>query len=197
MIRHLSQKFMKKHISLIALLTALFVFPAYTLHKYITTYEAGTSSVRFTTKGPLGIIKAETKKLTGSFDPDKKTFSFTLPVASFEGFQNQLQKKHYNEKYMESEKIPQASFKGKIIEDIDFKTAGSHLVRAKGQMTIHGVSKETIVKTKMTIKNGQILAESIFTVLLGDYDIKIPTIVSQQVEDNILVEVSILLSPAK
>ncbi|MFY9310987.1 MAG: YceI family protein [Bacteroidia bacterium] len=185
---------MKKHFSFIVLLAALLAFPAYTSYTYVTGYSSSTGTVRFTTKGPLGLIKAESKKLSGSFDPEKKTFALTIPVASFEGFQNQLQKKHYNEKYMESEKIPNASFKGKVIEDIDFKKEGSYAVRAKGMMNIHGVSKEIIVKSKMTVKNGQILVESIFTVLLGDYDIKIPTIVSQQVDENILVEVSMLLS---
>lgn len=187
---------MKKSISIIIIITTVLVSAAFTLHFNLSRYSSSTGTVRFATKGPLGLIKAESKKLSGTFDTEKKTFSFTIPVASFEGFQNQLQKKHYNEKYMESEKIPHATFKGKIIEDIDYKATGVYPVRAKGMMTIHGVSKEIIVKSKITIKGGQILAESVFNVLLGDYNIKIPTIVSQQVEENIQVEVKMLLSPA-
>jgi hypothetical protein len=64
-------------------------------------------------------------------------------------------------------------------------------------MTIHGVEKEIIVKSKMTIKSGQIMVESFFNVLLVDYNIKIPTIVNQKVKDDIAVEVKMDLLPEK
>ena len=78
---------------------------------------------------------------------------------------------------MESDKIPMATFKGKVIEELDFAASGVYPIRAKGSMTIHGVEKEIIVKSRMTIKAGQITVESVFNVLLADYNIKIPTIV--------------------
>ncbi len=161
----------------------------------VFVYNSG--SVGFTTKGPFGIIKASSKKLTGSLDGDKKIFTFSVPVASFEGFNNTLQKKHFNEKYMESAKIPSATFKGKIIEDIDYGTPGVHQVRAKGAMNIHGVDKEMIVKSKLTVKEGQIMVESEFNLLLQDFGIKVPTIVNQKVDDNIAVEVKLEMVPKK
>jgi polyisoprenoid-binding protein YceI len=188
---------MKKIFSILIIGISIFFLPAHTAFKNQDTYSSNTGIIRFTTKGPLGLIKAESKKLIGTFDAEKKSYAFSILIASFEGFQNDLQKKHYNEKYMESAKIPQATFKGKVIEDIDFNTPGTYSVRAKGIMTIHGVEKETIVKSKMIVKAGQIAIESNFNILLGDYNIKIPTIVSQQVDDNISVEVNTVMSPAK
>jgi polyisoprenoid-binding protein YceI len=188
---------MKKKISAVLIIAICFSLHSFKLLNSKSIYVFSQGSVGFTTKGPLGTIKAESKKLTGTFDTEKRTFSFSMPILSFEGFQNSLQKKHFNEKYMESDKIPQASFKGKIIEEVDFKTPGTYPVRAKGTMTIHGVDKEIIIKSKMTVKADQISIESAFNVLLGDYNIKIPTIVSQQVEDNIAVVVKLDMSPEK
>lgn len=64
-------------------------------------------------------------------------------------------------------------------------------------MNIHGVEKEIIVKSRMTIKSGQITVESVFNVLLADYNIKIPTIVNQKVKDDIAIEVKLEMSPEK
>jgi hypothetical protein len=177
-------------------LVAIFI-ESFTNIKTSNLFVSNNGIVRFTTKGPFGIIVAQSKKLTGNFDPTKKTFTFSIPITSFEGFANPLQKQHFNDKYMESDKIPMAVFKGKIIEDIDFSAAGVYPIRAKGAMTIHGVEKEIIVKSKMTIKSGQIMVESFFNVLLVDYNIKIPTIVNQKVKDDIAVEVKMDLLPEK
>lgn len=39
---------------------------------------------------------------------------------------------HFNENYMESEKYPYATFKGKINEDLDLSKAGVYSVSATG-----------------------------------------------------------------
>jgi len=60
-----------------------------------------------------------------------------------------LQKEHFNENYLESDKYPEASFKGKIIEDIDLDKDGEYEVRAKGELTIHGIMQERIIKANI------------------------------------------------
>ena len=50
-----------------------------------------------------------------------------------------MQKEHFNENYLESDKYPDATFAGKIIEDVDFTKNNTITVRAKGILTIHGV----------------------------------------------------------
>jgi hypothetical protein len=53
-------------------------------------------------------------------------------MRSFQGFNSPLQKEHFNENYVESDKFPEASFKGKIIEDQDLTVDGTYELRAKG-----------------------------------------------------------------
>ena len=52
-------------------------------------------------------------------------------MRSFQGFNSPLQKEHFNENYVESDKFPDASFKGKVIEDVDLSKDGTYEVRAK------------------------------------------------------------------
>lgn len=175
-----------KRIILYLFVLISFLFSSYCLMNEVNMYVYNKGSVEFVTTGPFGTIKAESKKITGSLDTEKKTFSFSIPIASFEGFNNPLQKKHFNEKYMESDKIPTATFKGKIIEDIDYSVPGTYQIRAKGDMNIHGVSNEMIVKSKLMVKNELIQVESAFTVMLQDFNIKIPS----KVDDKIAVNVN-------
>jgi polyisoprenoid-binding protein YceI len=96
---------------------------------------------------------------------------------------------------METEKYTEATFKGKIIEDIDFSKNGSFSVRAKGVFTIHGTEKEKIVKVKIVIKDNEIKVETSFEVPLEDHNIKIPKVVNQKIASVIMVEVKATLKP--
>ncbi len=53
-------------------------------------------------------------------------------MESFQGFNSTLQREHFNENYIESDKYPEARFSGKVIEDIDFSKDGTYIIRAKG-----------------------------------------------------------------
>ena len=115
-------------------------------------------------------------------------FAFSVDVKSFKGFNSALQREHFNEKYMESEKFPKASFSGKIIEHVDFSKDGTYDVRAKGDLDIHGVKQTRIIKGKITIHNGSLQVNAQFTVPLSDHNISIPSIVSQKIATEIQVQ---------
>jgi len=110
-------------------------------------------------------------------------------ISSFAGFNSPLQKEHFNENYMESNLYPTASFSGKIIEDINFTTDGTYSIRAKGNLTVHGVVQERIIKVELTIKDGKINVASNFTVLLSEHNIPIPKVVHEKLASEIKVEV--------
>ena len=93
-------------------------------------------TVSFTSDAPLEIIKASSDKLVGALDTKKKEFYFRVNMSTFYGFNSALQREHFNENYMESHKYPKTTFKGKIIEDIDFTKAGTYNIRAKGKLNI-------------------------------------------------------------
>ena len=131
----------------------------------------------------------------GLLDIGKKNFSLKIDVHSFKGFNSPLQKEHFNENYMESDKYPYASFNGKIIEDVDLSVDGTYQVRAKGTLTIHNVTQERIIKTDVTVKQKVITVHTNFTVLLSDHNIPIPTVVNQKLANEIKVEVNASFEP--
>lgn len=152
-------------------------------------YKVSNGSINFRSDAPLELIKAQSNELKGLFIPDKKQFAFIINIKSFKGFNSPLQQEHFNENYLESNKFPVASFEGKIIEDIDFTKDGIYTVRSKGNLSLHGVVQERIIKSEITIKNKNISIKSNFTVLLADHNIPIPKVVHEKLASEIKVEV--------
>lgn len=138
---------------------------------------------------PLEIIKAGSSKLQGVLNSSDQQFAWSVDVKTLHGFNSPLQQEHFNENYLESEKYPKAEYSGKIIEKLDFQTDGVYNVRAKGQFTVHGVTQERIIKTRLEIKGGKIKVHSEFTVLLAEHNITIPRIVHQKIADEVNVTV--------
>ena len=159
----------------------------------IFTVKSG--KIAFQSEAPFETIKASSSDVKGLLDIDKKTFAFRVRMQTFDGFNSALQKEHFNENYLESTKFPEATFSGKIIEDIDFTKEGTYSVRAKGNFTIHGVSQERIIKSDITIKDNRINIKSAFSVLLGDHNIPIPKVVKDKLNSEINVQVNCQLEP--
>jgi polyisoprenoid-binding protein YceI len=170
-------------ITLLLLLSSSFKDP-------VSIYSISKGNISFSSDAPLELIKAESSELKGLINTDKKEFTFSVKVSSFKGFNSGFQKDHFNENYLETDKYPNATFAGKIIEDVDFTKNNTLTVRAKGILTVHGVPKERIIKSDMTIKNGAVFIKANFTVLLADHNIPIPKVVHEKLSSEIKVEVN-------
>lgn len=159
-------------------------------------YLTEEGRVYFKSDAPLEIIEANSSELKGAIDIEKRTFAFQVEIATFEGFNNPLQKEHFNENYLETHEYNKASFLGSIIEKINLKENGAHTIRAKGKLKIHGVTQERIIKSRVQVKDGKLNIQSKFTVLLKEHDIAVPRIVHQKIaeEIQIVVEADFLLS---
>jgi hypothetical protein len=156
----------------------------------ISIYQTQSGYVSFVSEAPLELISAESKELKGIVDPVARTFAFQLEIKSLKGFNSPLQQEHFYENYMETEKYPTATFTGKIIEDVDFENPGEVKIRAKGELTIHGIKKERIIQCTLNIREDGFTAQSRFTVLLEDHNISIPKLVYQKIAEEIKVEIS-------
>lgn len=154
-----------------------------------------TGKILFQSDALFETIKATSNELKGLVDIDKNTFAFKVKMSSFFGFNSKLQNEHFNENYVETAKFPEAGFNGKIIEDIDFTKDGTYNVRAKGNLSIHGVPQERIIKCEVVIKDKKITVKSLFTILLSDYNIPIPKVVKDKLNGEITVQVYCLLEP--
>jgi len=160
-------------------------------------YLVSKGSVEFTSDAPLELIKASSTQVNGLLKISDRSFAFRIPMKSFEGFNSALQKTHFNENYIESAKYPNTTFEGKIIEEINFNSSGEFTVRGKGKFTCHGIEQERIIKCKLVSSSGKIRITSEFTVLLDDHNIKIPSVVSQKIAQEIKVIIDIELVPKK
>lgn len=159
-------------------------------------YTIQSSEISFVSTASFGKIKGVSAKMIGDLDIKKRTFSFTLPICSFEGFLNATQKKHYCEKFVEGPKFPDSGFKGKIIEDVDLSVPGTYSVRGKGMFLLHGVEKERIIDTQITVKAGEIILESKLKLPVEEHGIKVSKMNSLSMAKIIDVAVKIVMKPS-
>ncbi len=178
---------MKSLVCLIFLLSSCLVQAQQKFH-----VEKG--KISFISNAPLEIIKASSDKLDGIIDVSSNQFAFLVQILSFKGFNGELQLEHFNEKYMESDKYPTASFKGKIIDAVDFSKDGEYDVRVKGDLDVHGKTQTRIIKSKIIVKGGKITIETKFTIPLVDHNISIPSIVSEKIATEIEVNINASMS---
>jgi len=153
-------------------------------------YSTETGTITFRSEAVEELISATSHQLRGLIDIEKRTFAFRILLRSFNGFNNGLQREHFNENYLESEKYPEATFRGKIIEQVDFTGRGKFIIRAKGLLSIHGVEQERIIKSEVTMFNGILHVESVFSILITDHDIKVPRVVHEKIASEIQVFMS-------
>jgi polyisoprenoid-binding protein YceI len=104
---------------------------------------------------------------------------------------------HFNENYMESDKIPKSTFKGKItnLSAVDFKKNGTYQVSVEGDLTIHDVTNRISTKGTIEVGSGVIIANSKFNIVPEDYKINIPGVVRDKIARSIEVTVTMKYSP--
>lgn len=151
------------------------------------------SSVTFFSKATIEDIAAHNEKSMGLFDPTTGDAAFSIPIVEFQ-FEKSLMKEHFNEKYMETEKYPKGTFQGKIT---GYTTGGSgaQAATAKGQLTLHGVTKQIEVPGTVEWKGDRIVLTAKFIVKLEDYKIKIPTLLFRNIAESVEVSIDFTMMP--
>ncbi|WP_337042240.1 YceI family protein [Emticicia sp. 17c] len=172
---------MKK--GLLIILLGLFTANVFAQNQWIC--RKGETS--FFSETPVENIAALNKSVVSLIDFSKGEIAVKMTMTDFK-FQNHLMEEHFNENYMESEKYPTASFVGKIQEPIDISKNGTYDISAKGQLTMHGVTKERVLKGKLTVNNNEITLVSNFDVALKDHKIEIPTLVIAKIAEVIAIK---------
>jgi hypothetical protein len=159
-------------------------------------YSSSSGEVSFFSETPLENIEAHNKSINSFINVPQKQIAFLIPIRKFD-FEKDLMEEHFNEKYLESDRFPNASFRGTINEDLDFTKDGKYKVTATGKITIHGVEREETFAGEMVISKGEINLTCNFTVKLEDYKITIPKIVFNQIAEVIAVKMNIKYIPYK
>ncbi len=175
----------------------LFLFSPFITDAQGVLYYTNSGRVNFTSDAPLEMIKASSNVIIGAIKTNDRSFAFSVLVKTFEGFNSSLQRTHFNENYLESDKYPKITFEGKIIEDINLGKDGVYNIRGKGKFTIHGVTQERIIPCKLIITSGKLTISSSFSVFLVDHNIRIPAVVNQKIAEEITVTISIDMTVKK
>jgi len=170
---------------------------------WITVFQTGqdiyvckTAKVSLFSSAPVEDISATSTKGASVFNASTGELAFSVPIRSFE-FPKSLMQEHFNTEYMDSDKFPTATFKGKINEHVDVTKDGITTITATGDLTVHGVTKPRTVTGSFVVKSGVISMTSTFTVKCADHNITIPTIVFHNIAETIKMDVSATYSPYK
>lgn len=148
-------------------------------------------TIRFFSETPIEDIEAINNQVSTAIDLDKGEIVFSLLMKAFT-FEKALMQEHFNEKYVESDKFPKATFKGTIENAVDLvlKEAPQE-VKIKGSLTIHGVTRDiAIVATLSQSGPRQLAGSAVFDVALADYNIKVPAAVRDNIAKTIQVTVT-------
>lgn len=160
-------------------------------NSYAQLYFTKNGRISFFSKTSLENISADNNQVLSVVNMETGALQFSLLNNAF-FFPKAKMQEDFNENYMESDKYPKSTFKGIItdIGTINLNNDGNYHVHFKGDLTIHGVTKNITTAGDLIIKNGNISATASFKVLLTDYNIKIPTIVTDKIAKDITVNVS-------
>ncbi len=180
---------MKKLI--LAVSTALF-----TLNGFAQIYIAKDKSaqIKFFSSTPVENIDATNDAVTSILNASTDSVVVKVPINAFI-FPKSLMQEHFNENYMESAKYPQASFRGKVNEKVDYTKNGDNKVTCTGDLTIHGVKKPVTLAGTMKVVEGKVILDSKFMVKLKDFNIEVPKIVFQNIAEEIQVTMTSTYSP--
>lgn len=155
-------------------------------------FVAEKSVITFFSDALIEDITATNSKTASIFNKETSELVFSVPIREFQ-FEKKLMQEHFNEKYMESDKYPKATFSGKLI-NLDVIQNHEQHVKAKGKLTIHGVTKD--VELEGTAQLGaKIVLKSKFKIKLADYNVAIPQLMFQNIAEEVEVTVNFTYKP--
>ncbi len=182
-----------KKLTYLFILAVLFSVNA-TAQKYLTK----NGYIKFYSHAPLEDIEAHNYQVNSALDTITGEFVFKVLIKSFE-FDKALMQEHFNENYMESDKYPDATFKGKVIniDDINFSKDGIYKAKVAGDLTIHGVTNKLNMEGSFMVDEKNIKGDAVFTINLNDYKIKVPGSLTRNISEEIEITVDIDLKSLK
>lgn len=163
-------------------------------HAIPGTFLSKNAKVNIYSKAPLEDIEAASQKGTSVFNASTGELAFNVPIRSFV-FSKSMMQEHFNENYMESDKFPNASFKGRVQQMPDLAKDGTYPVNVTGVLDVHGVKQNRTIAGKISVSQGAISISSEFQVACNDHNIEIPTIVFKKIAESIRVQVSAVYTP--
>src|SRR5579859_4572324 len=107
----------------IAFVFALLLLPGIKTSAQIYKFNDGKASLF--SEAPIENIDAHSASFSSILNTSTNEIAFVVPINSFQ-FKKPMMQEHFNEKYMESDKYPQATYKGIINEKVDWTKNGTY-----------------------------------------------------------------------
>ena len=174
-------------------ITSTILVSLITICSWAQKYTTEKTFVTFFSDAAIEDITADNKAASGIFNSATNDIAFSIPIKEFE-FAKSLMKEHFNEKYMDTEKYPKSTFRGKIT-GFDLNATGAQNVKATGQLTIHGETKDIDVPGTIEKQGDKLIMKSKFIVKLEDYKVKIPQLMWQNIAEQVEVSVDFTFKP--
>ena len=176
------------------ILLTVFILSAFTINaqKFMTK----NGYIGFFSHTPMEDIKGDNNQVASILDASTGEIVFQALMKSFK-FDRALMEEHFNENYVESEKFPKSTFKGKItnLSDVDFTKTGVYKVTVEGELLIHGVTQNISTPGEIEITGDGVKARSKFFIKPEDYKIEIPSVVRENIAKEITVTVDVNMPP--
>jgi hypothetical protein len=143
-------------------------------------------------------ISAVNKSSVCLLDSKSGDLQFAVLMKGFE-FRKAKMQEDFNSDYVESSKFPKSEFKGQITNNstVNYGSNGTYKVNVNGKLTIHGVTKDVETNGTVTVNDGKMLANSIFNILIADYNIKVPKMYMDNISKSIKITVDCTLELLK
>ena len=168
----------------------IFAVAVSAIHLNAQKYKTTEGHIEIFSQTPIFKIEGLNKKVACVVVFETGDVAASTLVRSFK-FHEALVEDHFNENYMESEKYPKASFKGKIvnIKDVDLKKNGDYKITIKGELTLHGTTNPIEAPGTMTIKDGKVIGKTTFNVSLAAYKIHVEEKYKDAIKDEIQLNI--------
>lgn len=135
-------------------------------------------------------VKANSRNATFVLNTDTGEIASLILVKSFR-FKIALMEEHFNENYIESDRYPKATFKGKIDNfKLSALSESAKDFAIRGKLELHGKTKDVIIPAKIQKSGEDIVINAAFNVNVDDFGIDIPSIVSKKVSKNVNITIN-------
>lgn len=161
-------------------------------------YMTKSGKISFYSRSKVEKVEADNNEVSSIINTTTGEMVFAVLLKGFH-FDRALMEEHFNENYVESDKFPKSTFKGKItnISSVNFSKDGVYPVTVDGDLTLHGVTKKVSSPGSITIKSANVSAFSKFSVKMKDFNITIPALVADKISEEIDITVDCKYEPKK
>ncbi len=135
-----------------------------------TLYASKNAQISLFSTAPIEDIAAKTSSGNSVYNPATGDLVFSVAINTFK-FPKALMEEHFNSDYLESDKYPRATFKGKVQEHPDLTKNGTYPITVVGELNVHNVKQNRTIPGTLTVNNGAVTMIAEFVVKCADHHI--------------------------